>query len=283
MNISNQIQIIYIPWWIKIIVTIVILISITVCGYLFYNALHDVNKSNWLAAGAYLLGIVFPILIIVLVVGGSSFGERSIIKRTERMLVKTIPYHLQFIPEETRVFRDFRKFKLAAQTPKEQLAKITMFYSKGRCYADYRISVPDTDFFQKLELRVELNIKRANVNVSLKIDYLKDLMKKENFAGSELKFLRSKFSHTLEVERKQAVERDIASATGANTIAYDFSENLLTRKVDGENYLVIVATTALADDTVWNPSEAVFFAQDLMFMIRAFLQECPDIFIEDNK
>lgn len=278
MNISNQIQIIYVPLWVKVIVFFLVSLLISICGFLLYDAMFGAAKSDWISAGAHLLGIVFPILIVVILVGGASFGERSILERTERMLTKTIPYHLQFIPEEPRKFVDFKKFRRAAWTDKKHLADISLFYSKGRCYADYKILVPTSGKALKLDLRVELNIKRANVNVSFELNHLHCLMKRDRYSGNELDYLRSKFSHTLEVERKQANERDAAAQSGGGTIAYDFSENLLPRKIDDKEYLVVVATTALADDTVWNPSEAVFFAQDLLFMTRAFLQECPDVF-----
>lgn len=242
----------------------------------------DSDKRDWIAAGAYLLGIVFPILIVVVVVAGASFGERSILKRTERMLTKTIPYHLQFIPEEPRKFIDFRKFRRAPKTKRNALAEISLFYTKGRCYADYQIAVPYEGQLLKLDLRVELNIKRANVNVSFAEDALRSMMAKESYSGTELEYLVSKFAHTLYVEHKQAVELDSASQTGKGTIAYKFSDKLLPRQVDDKSYLVVVATTALSDDTVWNPSEAVFFAQDLMFMTRAFLQECPELFAMED-
>ena len=295
MNISNQIQIIYVPWWVKALVIGLMTTSIAVCLYLFYSALNDNSKDDWMSAGAYLLGIVFPILIAGIVLGGASFGEKSITKRTQRILIETLPYHLQFIPEESRFFKSYGDRRLwwhksitSPKTSDAELAKVRVFHSEGRCYADYQLEIPDQKKSETpdqkepklhLDLRVELNIKRANVNLVFCKHQIKELIGKHPTKNlTDMQFFQEKFPHTLEVERKQAAEQTIKSSSGASTISYEFSQNLLTRHIDKRDYLVLVATTPLAEDTVWNPSEAVIFAQDLMFMIRAFLQENAEMF-----
>lgn len=275
MNISNQVQIIYIPAWVRVLIFILMFFSITVCAFLFYRALLDGDKPDWIAAGAYLLSVVFPILLIVIVVAGSSFGEKSIIKRTEKILVQTIPYHLQFIPEEERSFVNFRNFRKSPKTVDGQLAEIKVFHSLGRCYADYIITTPFEGRVLKLNLRVEMNVKRANINVWFSLNRLETLMRQEGFDGDMRSFLSAKFRHSLDIEDLQSTAKP--QETRAN-IAYSFNKSFLSRIVDGEEYLVVVATTSLPEDTVWNPSERVFFAQDLMFMIRSFMQERPEIF-----
>ncbi|SLN16655.1 hypothetical protein ROA7450_00452 [Roseovarius albus] len=280
MNISNQIQIIYIPWWIRVAIAVIMLSSISICGYLFYWALVDGEKANWLAAGTYLLGIVFPILIIVIVIAGASFGELSILRRTEKMLVRTIPYHLQFIPEETRNFVEFRNYTRSAKTKSTELANISLFHSTGRCYADYVIRVPSPAGTLKLNLRVEMNIKRVNINVAFLRTDLDDLMQLEGISGNLEDFLRNKFQHSLAIEALQSEGAKHASTSDGTVISYAFNKSFLSREVDGQDYVVVVATTGVPYDTVWNPSERVFFAQDLMFMIRAFMQESPDVFLD---
>ncbi|MCY0146566.1 hypothetical protein OEG84_02235 [Hoeflea sp. G2-23] len=278
MNISNQVQIIYVPYWVRLVVFLLMFSSISICGYLFFRALADGDKPDWIAAGAYLLGVVFPILLLVIVVAGASFGERSIVKRTEKMLVKTIPYHLQFLPEEKRTFVDFRRHKKSPKTKSGELAKIQVFHSLGRCYADYIIDTPFDGATLRLELRVEMNVKRANINVWFSLDKLNALIAKEGHGGDVRAFLRDKFRHSLDIEELQAAGNTTTPAESSSTIAYSFNRAFLTRTVDDVEYLIVVATTNLPEDTVWNPSERVFFAQDLMFMVRSFMQERPEIF-----
>lgn len=278
MNIANQVQIIYIPWWVKTIVLLLLTGTLCVCVFLFYNALANGGPAEWIAAGTYLLAIVFPLLLIVVVVGGSSYGESSILKRTEKMLTTTVPYHLQFIPEEERTLRPFKGFRKSALTPEEQLAKIDLFHSKGRCYADYRVVTKVRDQKVQLDMRVELNVKRANVSVRFDMARLKAQSAAEGFDGTLVEFLLSKFSHSLNIEALQADEKASGADGAHSTIAYKFNKEFLPSQYDGRECLVVVATTGLPEDTVWNPSERVFFAQDLMFMIRSFITECPSVF-----
>lgn len=277
MNISNQVQIIYVPLWVRAVVFLLVFASISICAFLFFRALMDGNKPDWIAAGAYLLGVVLPILLLVIVISGASFGEKSIIKRTEKMLIDTIPYHLQFIPEAKRSFVGFRQFRSSSKIDTDRLAKIQVFHSPGRCYADYIITTPFGGQVLELNLRVEMNVKRANINVWFSLKRLNELMEREGHEGDIREFLRSRFLHSLGVEELQSTE-NTGSADKTNTIAYCFNRTFLHRVVDDVEYIVVVATTGLPEDTVWNPSERVFFAQDLMFMIRSFMQERPEIF-----
>ncbi|KMK65620.1 hypothetical protein [Puniceibacterium sp. IMCC21224] len=276
MNISNQVQMIFIPWWIRILVAVLVLVYVGLAGYLLHGGLIAGDKPDWFAAGTQLLGVGFPILLVAIVIAGASFGERSIIRRTEKMLVRTIPYHLQFIPEETRRFADFRSHSRPPMTAQRELAQVSLFMSRGRCCADYILKVPNNDAYLTLNLRVELNVKRANINVAFLRSHLDQLMAGEQFDGCYGDFLRGKFSHSLAIEALQA--REHSTGEDRSTIAYAFNSEFLSRTVDGQDYVVVVASTGVSYDTVWNPSERVFFAQDLMFMIRAFMQECPEIF-----
>ncbi|MEM1341818.1 MAG: hypothetical protein AAGF68_05825, partial [Pseudomonadota bacterium] len=113
MNLANQIQIIYVPLWVRALIVALVFGALAISGWLFYSALVAGQSSDLIAAATYLLAIVFPILIVIIVIGGASFGEASIRQRTQRMLTETIPYHLQFLPEETRSFVDFRAFRKA--------------------------------------------------------------------------------------------------------------------------------------------------------------------------
>ncbi len=282
MNTFNQIQIIYIPWWARLLILALVIAVVGLAGYLLFEALFNPERDTWVEAAAILLAVVFPILIIAIVLGGGAIGDQSIIRRTEHILRDTIPYHLQFIPEEAPKFKDFRKIRRSPKTAENDLAAIQLFHTKGRCYADYRITVPRQDEDLYLRMRVELNVKRVNLNIVFPRE---SLLRKMEEAGATVtlpEFLRKQFPHSLEVEKLQADAIEAGSSEGGGTIAYRFNQEFLTRTVDGKDYIVVVATTRVADDLVWSPSEKVFFAQDLMFMIRAFMQENADMFREEK-
>ena len=123
-----------------------------------------------------------------------------------------------------------------------------------------------------------LNVKRANINILFSKTMLAERMAANEYKGEPVEFLKDQFPHSLAVERLQAREVEGSARPDTGTIAYAFNPEMLSRVVGDQEYVVVVASTRLADDTIWNPSEKVFFAQDLMFMIRAFMQENPTMF-----
>ncbi|SEM82099.1 hypothetical protein [Palleronia pelagia] len=277
MNIANQVQIIFIPVWVRVLIGLLVAGTLGVAMLLFWGALVEDTSPDWVEAGAYVLGIVFPLLLVCIIALGASFGERSIRRRTERVLTRTIPYQLQFLPEEDRQWRTFPSRRWSPRTDTEALAKVELHHSRGRCHADYRISLPG-ETGGHLRLRVELNVKRANVNIAFRHDHLARMAEADGTPLDPAGILRSHFQHTLEVEQIQARDAGAQGPEGRTGIAYAFNPEPLIRVVDGRTYVVLVASTRLAEDTVWNPSEKVYFAQDLMFMIRALLQESPKMF-----
>lgn len=260
----------------KTLVGFVIFFSILICTYLFYEALVTDEREIWLSAGAYLLGIVFPIGILSIVLVGGSFGDASIIKRTELMLRHTIPRHLQYIPQEELKFDRFGRRNTKKNGAKEKLAIIDVHHSSGRCYADYLVSnFQEHDF--KLHIRLELNVKRVNVVIYFLKQQIDGLMCDQEFEGRPIDFIKSNFKHTLAVE---ALQQNIPPNYNDkdSVIAYSFNPELLISKVGGVEHYSLVATTLISEDLVWNPSERVFFAQDLMFMMRSLTSEYDPAF-----
>ncbi len=94
-----------------------------------------------------------------------------------------------------------------------------------------------------------------------------------------------------EIEQLEAGSNTIAGAESAVEVVsggekqgdrgserYIFNERLLERSLHEWDYWVLVALRPLSSDFLWNPSERLFFAQDLMFMLRAFVAEQPQLF-----
>lgn len=67
----------------------------------------------------------------------------------------------------------------------------------------------------------------------------------------------------------------------ATPLKYSFNPKLLDRIVQDRPCVALVATATTSPDLLWNPAERLFFAQDLMFMIRAFWLERPDMFLDE--
>jgi hypothetical protein len=275
VTLGTQIQMVFIPLWARVLVGVLILGSLGVSVSLFWTALTGAERPDWITAGAQLLGVVFPVAILGIVLGGGAFGDASILKRTEQVLRQTIPYHLQFLVDDAQRWRDFRSGRRSPLTDAARLARIDLHHSRGRCLADYRIRVPLAPAPVTLHLRVELNVRRVNINLLLpaaRIDAL------QQNGETLLQTVRRLFPHS-------TAAMDVADDAGQidqahPPIRYRLNPSLLQRQVDGQPCVAIVATAAVAHDLVWNPSEKVYFAQDLCFMLKSFLQENPAAFAD---
>lgn len=266
---------VFIPLWARALVALLILGSLAVSLYLFWVALTGTERPDWMAAGAQLLGVVFPVAILGILLGGGAFGDSSILKRTEHVLCHTIPYHLQFLIDERQTYRDFRTLRRSPKTDAAALARIEVHHTKGRCLADYRIGVPATPRPVTFHLRVELNVRRVNINLMFPATRIAELAQPGETAFATLRRL---FPHAMGEDGTR--ERG-APAEGAHPpIHYQVNPATLLRTIDGVDHVAIVASAGVAHDLVWNPSEKVYFAQDLCFMLKAFLQENPAIFAE---
>lgn len=275
MTLGTQIQMVFIPLWARVLVAALILGSLGVSVSLFWTALTGAERPDWITAGAQLLGVVFPVAILGIVLGGGAFGDASILRRTEHVLRRTIPYHLQFLVDDRQVWRDFRSSRRSPLTDPARLAAIELHHSRGRCLADYRIRVPLDPQAVTLLLRVELNVRRVNINVLLPAARIAALSQ-----GGEtvVQAIQRLFPHSMGAT--EAPETAHPGDEAHPPIRYRFNPTLLPREIDGKPYLAIVATAAVAHDLVWNPSEKVYFAQDLCFMLKAFIQENPAVFAE---
>lgn len=280
MTLGNQIQIIFIPTWVRVAVTVVVLTAAAMCAWLFYAAVAGDGELGWVEAAAYLGGVVFPVLVLLLVVGGGSFGEISIRRKTELLLRRTTPFALRFLPEPTRRFVRYGDRGRSTPRANRELARVSIAHNRGECVAEYRIDFKDADGAnRRLTLGVEANIKRVNVLIHLDRDRVFAALGRDaSAAAPTCTELRGLFPHALGASEVHAHAQAATASEAAGHLAYAFNPALAARTVDGRRELALVASAPASPELVWNAAERLYFAQDLMFMVRAFATEAPELF-----
>lgn len=282
MDAFSKIQMIFVPIWLKAALAALVVGSFAASALIFYWGVALEPRDDWVAAAASLATVVFPTLVLFLLVSGSSFGERSIIEKTERLLTRTLPDALRSTPETSGGFtpaREHAPWRSAAVGPK---AEIAIRHVPGRCYADYRVRYPDdVGAMKEITLRVEVNVRRINLIIMIEEERLARFERNIEGAMDRSEILFTKFKHCAVASESHGQGFVGANREGeaAPPLAYLFNTELLTLFIEGRRHVGLVATANVAYDLVWNAAERLFFAQDLMFMIRAFMRVGGELFL----
>lgn len=279
MESLNRIQVIFIPTWVRLVLFLIVFGSLAVAAWVFAQGLESEAGPQLVAAALSLASVVFPILVIYVLFAGSSFDERAITDRTDRLLRATLPMIFRQLPETTGGFGLYNGLRVAGETARADAATVRVRHLPGRCYADYAIAFPgDADEMIEVRLRVEVNIRRVNVV------FLFDERKvRENVGAApgvapeevDVKgVLFDLFRHSEEAVEKHAlssVQADV-EAKAKSPLVYFFNDEMLPMKDGDATYLGMVATASVSSDMVWNAAERLYFAQDLMLMVRSFVR-----------
>lgn len=274
MDIFQQIRLSYLNRLVKLGISVFLALCTVLAAYIGYRGLFE-NEIGWIEASAYLLGILLPILVIGALLLFSSGGIEALQSRTSALLCENLPVFLKQIPDEGHRFRAASRPSPGAGS--KNLAEVRIAHLRGRCYADYEIVVPAGDNSpepKRFIIRVEVNVRKVNFNLYLPTHRLETLCEMpcdtSEFSERCNRIVRSAFGHT----REGAQGRPVEGAAG-----YTFNERLIRRRLAGQDFHCLVGSLALTDDFLWNPAEKLFFCQDLMFMLRAFLAEQSDLFL----
>lgn len=280
-DLLQNIRIATIPVKLKISGFLAAIVILTLNMYVIQKGLGD-NREFWVVAGSQLLAVLLPIILILVFLQFAHSGGEALIDRTQSVLVDKIPRELSKVVEhKEKVFKPYRPetgflhsilrsaFFSGRRSPADMLPKdrpqtcIEICHVKGDCFADYRLLSEGKEIY----LRVELIVKRANVNICVPEAYYSKI---------------SKFvSRLSEIGEKNADEELVSdnavplknTLVGAKSAGYSINPAPIERVFNGNRYCAIVLARPLAPDFLWDPAEQLYFCQDLMFMLRAILSE----------
>ena len=285
-----------IPKWVKAVIALVLFALLGMNIFLGYFGLSDhIGNESWVAAAANLLGILLPILIIAFVLMYVDGGTKGLRIKTYDYMTKTIPDTLVSIVEEPGAYYNPKKTKGPRINSEVQVFSNQY---RGSCIGNYIIKFPnrlvdegnpenkksvfensqENRSHNKMHVSLELNVRKANVSVripaceaELAVGLTKSL--DEFKAGEEnrkfsFKHFKTLFPHTLQ---------------GSLSEGYIVNENIGYKKIGECYYYRIVFIKVLDDKFLINAQEKLYFAQDMMFMLKAFYNEKPGLFVDNCK
>lgn len=274
-----------IPRWVKVTVAAV-LISLLAMNLLtgFFGITGTERQEDWLEASIYLFGVLLPIWLIVFVILYSDGGTSALKTKTYEYMTKVLPASFKSIIEEPAKF-----YTAGQKTAKRTASPVKVLTNQYRdscvCryiieFNDARRPAPETDAKAKKKARnkvrihvsLELNVKKANLVIHIpedralaQLDHLtpSDLPDGITLGLDDIQLL---FPHTM---------------TGAIAEGYTPNATLQCNAFEGRAYYGLVLFKQLAPNFLTQPQEKLYFAQDLMFMLKAFYNENPAMFAAD--
>lgn len=277
MDFFAHLQMMRVPGWARITIYLGFVCLMTACGFLGWQAVRAQAPDSWLTAAVALFAAIFPLMVIILVATTIHAGVKSIREETDRFLDDVLPATMTRLPEQKALFRPWDE--RSGPRERERHAKVEISHCRGDCFADYRISYVEDGSPLVFTMRVEMNIRRLNFNLYLPQELIRRVETRDDPETLATETIRRRFfPHTLQASSVDCSSNREDGEAGVG--AYVFHERVLMRVLDGRPWYVLVGSCRLPRDVLWNPAETLFVAQDLMFMVRAMVNEGAELFAE---
>lgn len=223
-------------------------------------------------------------------------GVHALRRATEDFFLDLLPDVLSRTAEVDGVFYEARK----GQKPPEHgnRARVLTNLRKGDCDAEVALFLPRGDEFIEILMRIEINVHRVNLNLCFDRTTFTKLCPaysmhehQPEFSGDSRKasamWLHEALAHSLggalhpgvdPDQPQQAQHGHNPDAHRTERLEYEFNDLTIDRIVCGRSVICLVAAISLPKDFLWDASERLYFAQDLMILLRACTLERPDLF-----
>lgn len=289
MEILQSIKILSVPRWVKAFIFILLFTVGIINTIVFFFGIFEWNGDELIKVSIELLGVILPIIIVALLVSHSSTGVDALRRKTEEFFLSVLPETLSGIHEiRSKFYQASSSVELKERTRNPY---IFTNLQKGECYADVITYLPHgNDHHLKLMIRLEINVRKINFNLILDKNIITSQYSLSHNNSSPSiddisDFVINKFHHTTGGHKQKIVDEETEDYENegenketTSRLVYKINDTLLERVYGQDPYLCLVATCYVSSEFLWDPSEQLFFSQDLLFFLRSFTQECPACF-----
>jgi hypothetical protein len=268
-----------IPSWSKYLLFSMLVIIGLVNSMVFFVGLTSL-RDTWVQASIQFLSVFLPVFTIVYVALHIQSGEAALLNSIKRIYLKTLPLALAQIDEAGAPF-----YPTGGKVRKKKAAKsnitIETNYLAGQIDADFLIHLTPS---RLLIIRLEINFRRINFNLYLTRDQVEKILGRTDLAVQEItakdstRWVLERIGHSVggasfsEAKRIAIGDQDVNYQSG-----YVFNDQMIQRELAGQQYYCLVAMKTVSQQFIWEVAERVYFCFDLMLMLRAMLDECPEL------
>jgi hypothetical protein len=248
-----------VPAWLKLAIFAIVAAVLVADFAIVWNAARNPNHKDWFAPAFSLLATLVPLLLAILLLAFSTRGTDAITRRTRRLLLdlvpKTIVSSLTWNPE----FQSLEKARWSGGGP--DATRIMAAHRAGDFCCLYRILFCDPQAKQReLFLVVELKVRQANMHLCVPREAFDNFCRQTGKSGWEA--FEAAFHATL------------SGAVNAGCVVNQATYQLSVAQSAPQTAVVVYRK--LTDDFFTDASEQLFWAQDMVTMLKGFTEEGLD-------
>lgn len=251
-----------VPSWLKLLIFGIVLTVLFADLMIVWFAVTNPTHKDWFSVAMQLLGSLVPTLLVILLLAFATRGPESIYRKTSYLLLHVIP---ATISNSLTWSPDFEALEKAQRKrPHSASMRIEVAHRPGDFCCIYRISFPqlysNPPRTRLIFLVVELKVRQANMHLCVPAEAFARYCEKSGLQGFEA--FNKAFDSTLHGAEQAGCNVNQA------VFQWPYSQDMpLT---------VVVVYRKLSDDFFTDPSEQLFWVQDMVTMLKGFVEEGLD-------
>lgn len=248
-----------VPTWLKLLIFLIVVAVLTTDLVIAWIAVINPQHRDWFSVSVQLVGSLLPLLLVILLLAFSSRGTDSIRRKTSHLLLQLVPDTIASSLTWSPEFGSVRSAQWGNRRQAE--TQIEVAHRPGDFSCIYRIKFPELHSrpakMRIVLLVVELKVRQANMHLCVSRNAFDSFCAHSQLLGFDA--FKKAFEHTLSGPERAGCK--------VNPAIYHFPY---------ENVTVQTATVVyreLTEDFFTDPAEQLFWAQDMVTMLKGFVEE----------
>jgi hypothetical protein len=248
-----------VPTWLKLLIFLIVLAVLAADVAIALIALTNPQHKDWFSVAMQLVGSLLPLLLVILLLAFSSRGPEAIRRKTSHLLLRLVP---DTIESSLTWSPEFDAIEKAQWGKKRQgSTRIEIGHRRGDFCCIYRITFPELHSMpakmRAVFLVVELKVRQANMHLCVPRSAFDNYCSQTGMAGFDA--FKKAFSLTLGGAETAGCK--------VNPAIYQFPYAQDTFQTG------VVVYRDLSEDFFTDPAEQLFWAQDMVTMLKGFVEE----------
>jgi hypothetical protein len=251
-----------VPTWLKLLIFGIVVTVLIADLTLVWSAATNPKHKDWFSVAVQLLGSLVPMLLVILLLAFATRGPEAIYRKTSYLLLHVIPATIASSLTWSSEFEALEK----AQRKKSRSTnmRIEVAHRPGDFCCIYRIWVPqlysNPPKTHLIFLVVELKARQANMHLCVQAEAFARFCEKSGLKGFDA--FKKAFDSTVHGAKQAGCHMNQA------VFQWPYSQDMpLT---------VVVVHRELSEDFFTDPSEQIFWVQDMVTMLKGFMEEGLD-------
>jgi len=251
-----------VPTWLKLLIFGIVVTVLIADLTLVWSAATNPKHKDWFSVAVQLLGSLVPMLLVILLLAFATRGPEAIYRKTSYLLLHVIP---ATIANSLTWSPDFEALEKAQQKRTRGTGmRIEVAHRPGDFCCIYRISFPqlysNPPSTRLVFLVVELKVRQANMHLCVPAQAFASFCEKTGLKGFDA--FKKAFDSTLHGAEQAGCNVNQA------VFQWPYSQDM--------RLTVVVVYRKLSDDFFTDPSEQLFWVQDMVTMLKGFVEEGLD-------